>query len=260
MEARADGLSVFVNRGLAAGEEVVLFATSEHWKAVDERLHSIGHRVGSAIAERQLTVMDARETLDAIMKGGLPDRALFSACIARVVPENRGPQAPPIRVYGELVDLLAEQGNLTATIALENLWNDRLSSKSFTLLCGYSSTHFCGPLAGSALSDICKCHSGIENAADDSLASFLIAGSERRRCSVKVFLRSGESRMVDTADAARLSGHFFEITQKDRGGLIHTVLTLRAADVIAAEILRDGKLVDYVVGGAQPRHDESPGP
>jgi hypothetical protein len=43
--------------------------------------------------------------------------------------------------------------------------------------------------------------------------------------------------MVETADAARLNGHFFEITQKYRNGVIHTVLTLRASDVVGAEIL-----------------------
>jgi hypothetical protein len=48
-----------------------------------------------------------------------------------------------------------------------------------------------------------------------------------------------------------LSGPFFEITQKYRDGLIHTVLTLRAVDVVGAEILKDGKVVDYVAGGVQ---------
>jgi hypothetical protein len=98
---------------LADGEDVVLFATSEHWKAVDERLNSTECRVGSEIAKRRLTVVDARDSLDAIMKQGLPDRVLFSECIARAFPENRGPKKRPVRVYGELVDLLAEEGNFS---------------------------------------------------------------------------------------------------------------------------------------------------
>jgi hypothetical protein len=44
-----------------------------------------------------------------------------------------------------------------------------------------------------------------------------------------------------------------EITQKDRDGVIRTVLTLGAADVVGAEILRDGNVVDYVVDGHRPR-------
>jgi MEDS: MEthanogen/methylotroph, DcmR Sensory domain len=257
IESRATSLSAFVNRGLADGEDVVLVATSEHWKAVEERLNSTECRVGSAIAERRLTVVDARDSLDAIMKQGLPDRLLFSECVARAFPENRGPQRRPVRVYGELVDLLAEEGNFSAAIALEKLWNDLLNSWSFMLLCGYSSAHFCGPRVGSALRDVCGCHSLIENDEDNSLASFLIRESERRRSAVRVFVCSGECRMVDTADAARLNSHFFEITQKDRDGVIRTLLTLRAADVLGAEILRDGKVVDYVVGGHSRVDDES---
>jgi hypothetical protein len=48
-----------------------------------------------------------------------------------------------------------------------------------------------------------------------------------------------------------------EITQKDRDGVIRTVLTLGAADVVGAEILRDGNLVDYVVGRHRRVDDES---
>jgi hypothetical protein len=40
-------------------------------------------------------------------------------------------------------------------------------------------------------------------------------------------------------------------------GVIRTLLTLRAADVVGAEILRDGKVVDYVVGGHSRVDDES---
>jgi hypothetical protein len=70
---------------------------------------------------------------------------------------------------------------------------------------------------------------------------------------VRIILRSGDRRMVETADAARVSGPFFEVTQKYREGMIHTVLTLRADDVVGAEILKDGVVVDYVLGDAGPR-------
>lgn len=68
---------------------------------------------------------------------------------------------------------------------------------------------------------------------------------------VRVLLSSGERRIVEAADAAR-ERIFFEITQKRRAELTHTVLTLRASDVVGAEIVKDGKVVDYVVGGAGP--------
>lgn len=59
--------------------------------------------------------------------------------------------------------------------------------------------------------------------------------------------------MVENADEARLSGHFFEIKETYREGLVHTVLTLRADEVIGAEIVKDRQVVDYVLGGAERR-------
>ena len=160
IEARAESLSAFVNQCLADDEDVVLFATADHWKAVDERLYLTGRRIGSAIADGRLMVVDACETLDEIMRRGEPDPVQFSACVARALPENGGSHSRGMRVYGELVDLLAEEGNFAAAIALEGLWNDLLNARRFTLMCGYCSAHFATPGAGSALRDICGCHHG----------------------------------------------------------------------------------------------------
>jgi hypothetical protein len=180
IESRADTIGAYVKRGLAANQHVVLFAKSAHWKAADKRLSSGRRCVGSAFAAGRLTVLDAHETLDEITKQGLPDRARFSACIARAIPQNRRPQKCGVRVYGEIVDLLAEELNFAGVISLEKLWNDQLKTRRFTLMCGYSSAHFGNPLARSALRAICRCHSRIERAEDDSLGSFLIAESQRR--------------------------------------------------------------------------------
>jgi len=181
IESRATGVAAFVGAGLAAGDDVVLFATSDHWKAIDERLQLSGGHVASAIARGRLTVLDAHETLDDLTKRGAIDPALFSTRVALAIPENPPSQNRGVRVYGELVDLLAEEGNLTGAVALERLWNDHLSSRSFTLMCGYSSTHFGHPLTRSALHEICACHSRIDTADDDPLGSFLIAHSRRSR-------------------------------------------------------------------------------
>ena len=181
IESRVESVCAFVKRGLAAKDDVVLFAKTQHWNAVDDRLDAGGQRIGSAIAAGRLTVLDARETLDEITKQGTPDRVRFSAFVARAIPANHRPQKCGVRVYGEMVDLLAEELNFAGVISLENLWNDLLKSRSFMLMCGYSSAHFGNPVASPALRTICKCHSRIERGDDDSLGSFLIADSQRRR-------------------------------------------------------------------------------
>jgi hypothetical protein len=71
---------------------------------------------------------------------------------------------------------------------------------------------------------------------------------------VVLFLTSGGQRTVEAADSARLDGPFFMVNRKDpTTGRIDTVLTLRSADVIAAEILIDGVRVDYVLGEGNAR-------
>jgi hypothetical protein len=205
---------------LADGEDVVLFATSEHWKAVDERLNSTECRVGSEIAKRRLTVVDARDSLDAIMKQDCRtacfSRNALHARSRRTVGRRSAPSKPrrrtsmPRSACTENWSIFLLRKEISPLrIALEKLWNDLLNSVSFMLLCGYSSAHFCGPRVGSALRDVCGCHSLIEDDEDNSLASFLIRESERRRSALRVFVCSGECRMVDTADAARLNSHFF---------------------------------------------------
>jgi hypothetical protein len=124
-------------------------------------------------------VFDAHETLGGIMTRGLPDRARFSARIGSVVLERCSHGR--VRAYGELVDVLAEEGNFAAAIALERLWNDLLAERPFALMCGYCSTHFGNALASSALAEICACHSRVDTAPDDFLGTFLIAESRDSR-------------------------------------------------------------------------------
>jgi hypothetical protein len=177
IESRATSVAGFVSEGLAAGEQVLVYATGDHWKAVDERLSAAGGRLDRAIARDQLTVIDAHKALVSVMKRGLPDRALFSKYVAREIPGNVPGRTPGVRVYGELVDLLAEQGYYRAATALEHLWNELLASRRLSLMCGYSSVHFGNPLVRSALREICACHSRIVTDEDDPLGSFLIAAS-----------------------------------------------------------------------------------
>jgi hypothetical protein len=66
---------------------------------------------------------------------------------------------------------------------------------------------------------------------------------------VRLHLSSGERRLIEHADGARLDGAFFIVTRwcpdlKRR----ETVLTLRPQDVVFAEILRDGVQAECVAG------------
>jgi len=66
---------------------------------------------------------------------------------------------------------------------------------------------------------------------------------------VKLLLSSGAQRIVEDADSARLDGAFFIINRWYPDlNRTETVLTLRADDVVAAEIVKDGIVTDCVLG------------
>jgi hypothetical protein len=81
----------------------------------------------------------------------------------------------PLRIYGEMVEVLACEGNYNGASQLEELWNELSLEHSFTLLCGYSAAHFAGPDAGSALAIICCQHSRSFCERHDPLAQFLLS-------------------------------------------------------------------------------------
>jgi hypothetical protein len=72
---------------------------------------------------------------------------------------------------------------------------------------------------------------------------------EETLVAVRVRLTSGGQRVVETADGAESSGEFFIVTRRSAsGGSAETLLTLRAHDVVGAEIVTDGAVTGYVAG------------
>jgi hypothetical protein len=95
--------------------------------------------VGSLADGRDVVWLDARETLSAFMEGPTPNRELFEATVGnvfeKVISDRR---YMVVRAYGEMVDLLWNDGNTEGALALEELWNELAAKYSFSLLCGYS--------------------------------------------------------------------------------------------------------------------------
>jgi hypothetical protein len=71
---------------------------------------------------------------------------------------------------------------------------------------------------------------------------------------VRLFLSSGRQRLLEAADEARLDGLFFIVTRKRSDNRDpETVLTLRAEDVVAAEVVKDGATIKNVLGSGRLR-------
>ena len=79
-----------------------------------------------------------------------------------------------MRAYGELVDLLAAQGDFANVVRLEAFWNELLLTDPIDLLCGYASTNLGNPRNTKALAQICTAHSHLRFRPDDELGSYLL--------------------------------------------------------------------------------------
>ena len=142
----------------------------------------------------QLTVRDAAETLKTFMRLGRPDRELFEDSVGALIRDLSG-RGAPLRIYGEMVNLLAAEGDYRAAHELEELWNDLGRRSAYRLFCGYAAAHFGDPRTLGALRRICASHSQVLSSPQDVLGSFLVtrtpAGTERRGPAIALIPGSG---------------------------------------------------------------------
>src|SRR3954471_3674673 len=150
----------FLAVGLAADAPTVVIATETHRRAFIEQLTMRGFDPGRRIADDRLIMLDAQETLDRFMVGATPDWQRFMRTVAPVIERARAQGGGrEIRAYGEMVDLLWRRGNRAAAVALEEMWNELRSMRSFSLLCSYVVSSFYKESRG--LRDVCRTHTHV---------------------------------------------------------------------------------------------------
>jgi len=168
-------VAAFLETGFEAGDTLLVVARPKYWKRIAKCLTRAGHRVDDALAAGRLTVFDASVTLASFMRRGAIVPPLFedivASCVGRLAAQ---PGHGGLRIYGEMVDLLAEEGNLEAAQELEELWNGLAERYSFTLLCGYAAAHFTDPRTARALRGICDAHTRVDTTRRDALGNWVL--------------------------------------------------------------------------------------
>jgi hypothetical protein len=175
-ESLADAVSAYLYDGFALGETLLAVMDEQRWYAVAMRLSARGMPVDRELAAGSLIVRDAAETLTRFMPRSQPDRDLFESSVGNLVRELSA-RGRRLRIYGEMVDLLAGRGEHGAAQELEALWNDLGRRSRFDLFCGYSSAHFGDPRYADALRRVCASHSKVMSGARDVLGSYLVGVS-----------------------------------------------------------------------------------
>ena len=171
-ETLGETVAAFMLDGYRAGEHLLIVAKPRHRDAVLAALRQRGCFPPDREGPQRLVALDAADVLRLITRNGVIDPGLFRHTVKPVLQTLSD---RPLRIYGEIVELLAEEQDMSGALALERMWNDLAAEVPFRLMCGYSSAHFAGNLARPALRDICGVHTHSAATDEDSLGSYLLA-------------------------------------------------------------------------------------
>jgi len=145
----ADAVAEYLGTGLRRGEAAIVIARPQHVAMFRER-------IGTLREPGQLIILDAEETLARFMEGGMPQWNAFREVVGGLIAQVRL-QYPAVRAYGEMVDILWQEGKREAAIRLEEFWNELTRLQTFSLFCAYAMDHL-DPASYSGLESVCRAH------------------------------------------------------------------------------------------------------
>jgi PAS domain S-box-containing protein/excisionase family DNA binding protein len=156
LQAAAD----FLAAALCAGDAGLVFAAAPHRAAIEERLRRHGLDPDAARAEGRYEAFDAATTLAQILIDGQPQPQRFREVVGGAIARARAGKRR-VRVYGEMVSLLATEGNHHAALLLEQQWSALQATLPFTLLCGYPMDAFAGEAFSELFHALCTEHTHV---------------------------------------------------------------------------------------------------
>jgi hypothetical protein len=131
-----DLLEGFITGGFSKGDCVLILVTEVHRVKLYERLYYHRVRLNEMLVNQQFIAIDAAETLEKFMVEGHPDENRFMDVVNKLISKAHR-SGRPVRVFGEMVAHLWENGFTEATIELEGLWNKFCDREKLTLMRAY---------------------------------------------------------------------------------------------------------------------------
>ena len=153
----AGAVARFLAPAVSGSGAAVVVATPAHRAAFEVALVNAGVDIASAIAAGRYVSFDAAELLATFMVDGGPDEEAFQREVGGVL-ERMTAAGQPLRIYGEMVALLWEGGDVASAVELEDLWNDIRSQYDFDLLCAYRLSTFDNEDDAQAFRRVCEQH------------------------------------------------------------------------------------------------------
>lgn len=147
--------------GLRQGGAVVAVARPEHLAAIGSVLADSELDATALTASGRLILLDAETTLAALSTDGALDRAKFHSLIGGVIAAIKARSTGPIRIYGEMVDVLWDTARADEMLALEALWNELLATERVELMCGYRLSGFSDSAHAHTFQRMCAAHATV---------------------------------------------------------------------------------------------------
>lgn len=133
----------FLADGLMDGSPGMILATAAQRAAITRALIVRDVDVVSLQRSGDLTLLDAEDTLFSFMTNDTLDANAFTDRMSAFIERACGGRTKwTVRVYGQMVDVLWQQGKRELAIDLEMLWNQLANTQHFSLLCGYAMGSF----------------------------------------------------------------------------------------------------------------------
>ncbi|HEY8286233.1 MAG TPA: GAF domain-containing protein [Chloroflexota bacterium] len=202
-----DAVKDFVGATLRAGDAAVVIATAAHRSGLEDRLRADGLDLDATQADGRYVFLDADEMLAFIMDEGRPEPGRFTDVVGGVI-RRASEGGRRVRAFGEMVALLAVEGNYAAAVRLEELWNDLRARLPFALFCAYPLESLNGETGAAAIGDVCAAHARVIPAesytalptTDDRLRAIAMLQQQARGLEAA---RLAASAARDEAEAAR---------------------------------------------------------
>lgn len=135
-EAFLEILAGFVGTGINRNECAVVMASSDRLKSLEFKLTSHGLHVPNLISEERYLPVPAETILNRFMIDNIPSEELFISCISEILATPRNKNMP-VRAYREMSSILLQQGQVDASLRLEQLWATYQDKEQLSLFCAY---------------------------------------------------------------------------------------------------------------------------
>ncbi len=159
----AAGAGHYLAEALADGCAVVVVATPAHRQLFESYLAAADVDVAAARAGGRYQAIDAAALLHRFAAAGQVDAASFEAEVGHVI-KTAGATGRPVRIYGEMVAVLWDAGQLNAALELEGRWNDLARDIPFGLYCAYAESPGAEADQSAALTEVCRLHTAVVEA------------------------------------------------------------------------------------------------